>query len=89
MKNGNVLSSFTEASRSTSFPFFLSIKKRIIGNIKPNIEAIKMVAICLPDSTSKVNASIENIIIVNEGGTKIVDTILASLCNFSEVKNYF
>ena len=88
MKNGNVLSSFTEASWSTSFPFFLSIKKRAIGNIKPNIKAIKIVAICFDDSDSKVNAKIVNIIIVKDGGTKSVEMNLANLCDRSEFKLY-
>ena len=63
-----------------SLPFFLSIKKSAIGAMNPNISAIKIVATRLPDSGSNVKANIVKMIIVKEGGTKIVEMNLANLC---------
>lgn len=48
--------------------------------MKPKTKAIKSVAIILFGSASSENANTENIIIVNDGGTKTVEMILANLC---------
>ena len=52
--------------------------------MNPNIIAIKIVANCLLDSGSNVKAKIVKIIIVNEGGTKIVEMNLANLCGVNK-----
>lgn len=49
--------------------------------MKPKTIAIKIVAIIFCGSVSSAKANTVNIIIVNEGGTKMVEMILANLCN--------
>lgn len=58
---------------SFNFPFFLKTKKRIIGDIKPNITAVKIVTIILIVSVSRVKANNANTIIVKDGGTNRMD----------------
>ncbi len=41
---------------------------------------LKLLHTCLLDSDSNVKANIVKIIIVNDGGTKTVEIILANLC---------
>ncbi len=48
--------------------------------MKPKTIAIKIVTIIFCGSVSNVKANRVNIIIVNEGGTKMVEMILANLC---------
>lgn len=48
--------------------------------MNPSTRAIKIVATCLLVWDSNWHANIVKMIIVNDGGTNNVDTILASLC---------
>jgi len=50
---GNVRSSFIEASRSIINPLFLNLKNKIIGAIKPNSNATKIVTMIFICSVSK------------------------------------
>jgi hypothetical protein len=52
----------------------------MIGAMNPKTNAVKIVTTCLLGSDSKVKANIENMIIVNDGGTNNVEINLASLC---------
>ncbi len=65
---------------------FEEIQKVIICAANPNMKATRIVTIVFTDSVSRVKAKSVNTIIVNEGGTKSVEIILASLsvlfCNY-------
>jgi hypothetical protein len=50
---GIVLSSFSEASKSTINSFFLNVKKRIIGAAKPKTAATNIVTMAFVPSVSK------------------------------------
>jgi hypothetical protein len=79
MKNGVVLSSFTDASRSIILPFFLKTTKRIICAVKPRVSATRIVTILFSDSVSSTSAKSIKTMIVKEGGTNSVEMNLASL----------
>jgi hypothetical protein len=64
---------------SFSFPFLRSKKNRIIGEIKPNIKAVRMVTIILNISVSSAKANIVKTIIVNDGGTNRIEMSRANL----------
>lgn len=77
IKNGSVLSSLMDASKSTSLPLFLNVTNKIIGAINPKAKAT-VITINLPDIVgSNFIASNVKIIIENDGGTKRVEIILA------------
>jgi len=79
IKNGVVLSSLIDASRSIIFPLFRKKRKRIICAVNPNMNATRIVIVIFSDSVSRLKAKRMKTIIVNEGGTKIVEIILATL----------
>jgi len=68
-----------DASRSMIFPLFRKITKRIICAVNPNRKATRIVITLFRESDSRTKANIVKTIIVNDGGTKRVEIILASL----------
>lgn len=89
MKKGNVLCSFTDASKSTSLPRFLREKNNMIGAVNPNIKATEIVITCFNISDSSINAKSVKTIIVKEGGTKRIEIIRASLFISFDMLNLF